>query len=53
MDKEEEEKLQKVYNQFEEEYYVSCFKSEEEVKKKIKELNYDIDAITSWIETVM
>ena len=50
---EEENKIQNIYNKLEEEYYISNFKSEEEVKEKIKELNFDNDAITNWIESIM
>ena len=50
---EEEEKLQRIYNKLEEEYYISNFKTEEEIKDKIRELNYNIDEITNWIESIM
>ena len=50
---EEEKKIQDIYNKLEEEYYISNFKQEDEVKEKIKELNFDNDAITSWIESIM
>ena len=50
---EEEEKLQRIYNKLEEEYYISNFKTEEEIKDKIRELNYNIDDITNWIESIM
>ena len=50
---EEANKIQNIYNKLEEEYYISNFKSEEEVKEKIKELNFDNDAIKNWIESIM
>ena len=50
---EEEEKLQRIYNKLEEEYYISNFKNEEEIKEKIRELDFNIDAITNWIESIM
>ena len=52
-DGDEEKKTQEIYTKLEEEYYISNFKSEEEVKAKIKELNYNIEQITNWIESIM
>ena len=60
-EKEEEEKekndkidkLQELYDKLEEEYYISNFQTEEEVKAKIKELNFNEEQIISWIESIM
>ena len=52
-EEEEKERLNRIYDKLEEEYYISNFKSEEEIKKKIKELNYDIYSITNWVESIM
>ena len=51
--KEEEEKLQNIYERLEEEYLISNFKSKEVVKKKIKDLNYNIEEITNWVESII
>ena len=52
-DEDDEERCQKIFNKLEESYYISSFKPPEEVKKKIRELNFNQDEITAWIESVM
>ena len=46
-------RVQEIYNRLEDEFYISSFKTEEEVKKKIIELNLDDDKINAWIESIM
>ena len=52
-DKKKENLLNEIYAKLNEEYYVSSFKKEDEVKEKIKELNYDEDKIIDWVESIM
>ena len=52
-DDENDEKLNEIYSKLEEEYYISSFKQEDEVKEKIKELNYNEDEIIEWVESIM
>ena len=52
-EEEEEKRIQRIYNKLEEEYYISNFRIEDEVKEKIKELNCNYDLITDWIESIM
>ena len=49
----DENKIQEIYNRLEDEYYISNFKGEEEVKQKIRELNFNMDEIINWIESIM
>ena len=50
---EKDELLNEIYAKLEEYYYVSSFKPEDEVKEKIKELNYDEEQIINWLESIM
>ena len=45
--------IQRVYNELEDEYGISPFIDEEIAKEKIKELHYDKEAITHWVENVL
>ena len=45
--------IQRVYNELEDEYGNSSFIDEEMAKEKIKELHYDKEAITHWVENVL
>ena len=45
--------IQRVYNELEDEYGISPFIDEEMAKEKIKELHYDKEAITHWVENVL
>ena len=47
---EDNEKIDKMYEELDEEYGISGFKDEDEVKEKIRELNLNRDAIVKWIE---
>jgi len=49
----DKEKLQEIYQKLEEYYYITNFKSEKEVKQKIIELNYNLELITNWVESIM
>jgi len=46
-------RVQEIYNRLEDEFYISSFKTEEEIKKKIIELNLDNEKIDEWIESIM
>ena len=48
-----EELVQKIYDELEDQYYISSFKSEEEIKEKIIEYNCDRNQINTWIESIM
>ena len=50
---EDEEIIQNIYRRLEDEYYISNFKSEEEIKQKIRELKCNMDDIINWIESIM
>ena len=50
---EDEERCQKIFEKLEDSFYISSFKPVEEVKKKIRELNFNEDEITAWIESDM
>ena len=50
-DEDDEERCQKIFNKLEESYYISSFRPIEEIKKKIRELNFNEDEITAWIES--
>ena len=52
-DDEDDEKLNEIFNKLEEEFYITSFKTEEEVKKAIKDFKYDEDKINEWVESVM
>ena len=46
----DDDKINQIYEQLEEEYCISGFIEEEEAKKKIRQLNYNIEKINEWIE---
>ena len=46
----DDDKTNQIYEQLEEEYWISGFIEEEEAKKKIRQLNYNIEKINEWIE---
>ena len=48
-----EDLKQIIFDELEEQYMISNFKSEEEIKEMIVHLNYDREKIYSWIETIM
>ena len=52
-DEDDDVRLNLIFAKLEEEYYISSFKQEDEVKEKIKELNYNEDEIISWVESIM
>ena len=52
-DEDDDVRLNEIFAKLEEEYYISSFKQEDEVKEKIKELNYNEDEIISWVESIM
>ncbi len=52
-DDEEEAKIQEIFDKLEEEYYITTFLQEEDVKKKIKELNRNEEDIIQWVNSVM
>ena len=47
---EDNEEIDKMFEELDEEYGISGFKDEDEVKEKIRELNLNRDAIVKWIE---
>ena len=47
------QKVEEIYNDLEERFYISDFKQEEEVKEMIRNLNCNKDKIEQWIETIM
>ena len=47
---EDNEEIDKMYEELDEEYGISGFKDEDEVKEKIRELNLNREAIVKWIE---
>lgn len=46
----DEEKVQELLNVLEDEYKITGYMDEEAVKEKIRELNYDKDALFDWFE---
>ena len=52
-DKNKEELVQKIFEELEEQLYISSFKPEEEIKEQIIALDCDRDRINAWIETIM
>ena len=52
-DNDEDKLVQKIYDDLEERFYISTFKSEEEIKEMIRNLNCDKDRIESWVESIM
>ena len=52
-DEDDEERCQKIFNKLEESYYISSFRPIEEIKKKIRELNFNEDDLTAWVESIM
>ena len=47
---EDNEEIDKMYEELDEEYGISGFKDEDEVKEKIRELNLNRELIVKWIE---
>ena len=47
---EDNEEIDKMFEELDEEYGISGFKDEDEVKEKIRELNLNREAIVKWIE---
>ena len=43
----------KIFEEMDNEYAISAFMHEDEIKNKIKELHYDRDLISAWIEEVL
>ena len=48
-----EEKIEEIFNDLEDEFYVSGFIKEDIVKEKIKELNGDIIQLREFIESLL
>ena len=48
-----DQKVEEIYNDLEERFYISDFKQEEEVKEMIRNLNCNKDKIEQWIEKIM
>ena len=46
-------KADEIFSEVDGEYGISSFMDEDEVKAKIKELNYDKDQISAWVEEVL
>ena len=51
-EKEIEDKIQNIFEKLEDLYYITSFKTEEEVKAKILELNFDEDKINEWVKSI-
>ena len=49
-EKEIEEKIKKIIEQFNEEYNILCILEEEELREKIIEFKFDEEKIREWIE---
>ena len=45
--------VQRLYEQFDEEYAISAFAEEQAIKDKIKELHCDIKLIREWVEATL
>ena len=59
-DKEEKEKdidkeklVQQIYDELEDQYYISSFKPEEEIKEQIIAMDCNRERINEWLETIM
>ena len=50
---EKESKAQKIFEKLDDEFNISSLETEEEVKKKIIELNFDNKKIMDWVESIM
>ena len=48
-----EEKIEEIYNELEEEYYISSTIGEDVIKEKIRELNGDIEKLREFIRSSM
>ena len=48
--RDDDEKVDKIYDDLEEEYGISGFIDEDAAKEKIRELEYDRERINQWIE---
>ena len=51
--KKKEELAQKIYDELEEQFYISSFKPEKEIIEKILELDCDRDRIQQWLDEIM
>jgi hypothetical protein len=47
------EKIKEILDKFEEKYYISGFIDEEEFRKKLVELNYDVKKMDEWVNSKM
>ena len=55
-EKEKEEKkkeVNKIYDELEDQFYISSFKPEEEIKEQILSMDCDREKIQAWLETIM
>jgi len=50
---EKQSKAQKIFEKLDDEFNISSLETEEEVKKKIIELNFDNKKIMDWVESIM
>ena len=50
---EDHDLINEIFEEIEGEYGISCFMLEDEVKNKIRELNYDKNKIEEWIERML
>ena len=50
---EDHDLINEIFEEIEGEYGISCFMLEDEVKNKIRELNYDKNKIEEWIEKML
>ena len=48
-----DDKADEIFSEVDGEYGISSFMDEDEVKAKIKELNYDKEQISAWVEEVL
>ena len=46
-------KVEEIYNDLDERFYISDFKQKDEVKEMIRKLGCNKDKIEAWIETIM
>ena len=47
------EKIQAIYDKFEADYYISGFIEDDEFRKKLVELNYDVKKMDEWVNSKM
>ena len=52
-DQKEDPRVDEIYAEVDNDYGVSSFMDENDVKAKIKELNYDIDKVNEWVEEAL